>query len=69
MPAKKMVAIDGSEKHPIPNARVVGATPPDERLEVTVRLRPRTPFPDPTTMLQPSPDRCRSYAPGIQRPI
>jgi len=51
-----MVPIGGSEKRPIPNARIVGATPPDERLEVTVRLRPRTALPDRATMLRPSRD-------------
>jgi kumamolisin len=55
MPAKKqMVGIPGSEKQPLPNARAVAAAPADERLEVTVRLRPRTPLPDAASMLQPS---------------
>jgi kumamolisin len=55
MPAKKqMVAIPGSEKRPLAHARAVARSPADERLEVTLRLRPRTPLPDAASMLQPS---------------
>ena len=55
MPAKKrMVAIRGSERRPLASARAVASAPVDERLEVTLRLRPRTPLPDAASMLQPS---------------
>ncbi len=56
MPSKKTVPLRGSAKQPLPNARVVAPAPADERLEVTVRLRPRTPLPDATSLLQPSTD-------------
>ena len=45
MPANEpRVAIHGSDRQPIPGARVLGPIPPDERIEVTVRLRARTPI-------------------------
>jgi kumamolisin len=50
----KMVAIPGSQKKPLPNAKVIAPAPQDERLEVTVRLRPRTPLPSAADMLKPS---------------
>ncbi len=56
MPSKKTVALRGSEKQPLPDARIIAPAPADERLEVTVRLRPRTPLPDATSLLQPSAD-------------
>ena len=56
MATRKTVPLDGSDKQPLPTARVIAAAPPDERLEVTVRLRPRTPLPDASTLLQPSAD-------------
>jgi kumamolisin len=37
----RYVPIRGSEREPLPGARVIGPTPPDERLEVTVRVRRR----------------------------
>src|SRR5512145_191182 len=36
------VPLPGSARAPLPNAHVVGSTAPDERLEVTVRVRPRS---------------------------
>ena len=54
MATKKMVAIPDSKKVPFRNAAVLGPAPADERLEVTVRLRPRTPLPSAESMLQPS---------------
>jgi kumamolisin len=39
---RKRTTIPGSEKKPLPNARVTGAVDPNERIEVTVILRPRT---------------------------
>ena len=39
--SKTKHAVPGSERAPIPGARLVGAANPDERLEVTVRLRAR----------------------------
>jgi kumamolisin len=47
----KNVAIPGSQKGPLPGAKAIASAPADERLEVTVRLRPRTPLPDARTML------------------
>ncbi len=44
---KNMHPIRGSEKHLLPGATVLGAAPEDERLDVTVRVRPRTKLPDP----------------------
>ena len=50
----KMVAIRGSQKKPLPNAKPIAPAPKDERLEVTVRLRPRTPLPNAAKLLEPS---------------
>ncbi len=44
--ASKMVPIKGSNKTPYQNAKVVAPAAADERLEVTVRLRPKNPLPD-----------------------
>jgi kumamolisin len=46
MASAKMVSIPGSKKEPYQGATVVGPAPADERLEVTVRLRPKNPLPD-----------------------
>lgn len=54
MATRKMVAIPSSKKVPFRNATVIGPAPADERLEVTVRLRPRNPLPAAQSMLQPS---------------
>ena len=35
------VPVSGSERAPLPNAHVVGPIAPTERLEVTIRVRPR----------------------------
>src|SRR5262249_34906338 len=35
------VPVPGSERAPLPNAHVVGPVAPTERLEVTIRVRPR----------------------------
>ena len=40
------VAIPGSERTPLPDAQPLHTPLPDERLEVTVRLRPKTPLPE-----------------------
>jgi kumamolisin len=53
MAKTKMVPIPGSQKIPLPNAESQGPAPADERLEVTVRLRPRTALPKASDMLQP----------------
>jgi len=39
------VSLPGSERQPLPQASVIGPTDPSERLEVTVRVRPRQPLP------------------------
>jgi kumamolisin len=54
MSATKTIPIPGSNRKPLANARVVAAAPKDERLEVTVRLRPKTPLPDAKDMLSAS---------------
>ncbi len=40
-----MVPLPGSATNPVPGSQVVGPVYPDERIEVTVRLRPRAPLP------------------------
>jgi kumamolisin len=52
MPAKKMSSIPGSEKKPLPGALAVAPAPSDERLEVTVRLRPKNALPAQKDMLK-----------------
>jgi kumamolisin len=37
----KLVSIPGSERQPLPHAQAVGAPAPDERIEVTLRVRRR----------------------------
>ena len=45
MPAKpNRVAIHGSERAPVPGAHAVGAVPDDERFEVTIRVRRKSPL-------------------------
>lgn len=38
------VTVGGSERAPVPGAHVIGDVPPDERFEVTLRLRPKKPL-------------------------
>jgi kumamolisin len=45
--AQPRVAIPGSERTPLPHAQPLHTALPDERLEVTVRLRPKMPLPAP----------------------
>jgi len=52
MTSKKMVSIPGSQKQPYRNARVVAPAPSDERLEVTLRIRPKNALPKPQDMLK-----------------
>jgi kumamolisin len=52
MASKKMVKIPGSEKRTYRNARVIAPASSDERLEVTLRLRPKTPLPKAQDMLK-----------------
>ena len=52
MPSKKMTSIPGSEKQPLPGAHVVAPAPSDERLEVTVRVRPKNALPKAQDMLK-----------------
>jgi hypothetical protein len=51
MPRIKMVPIRGSQKQPLPNAGAIGPAPQVGRLEVTVRLWPRTLLPKTSGML------------------
>ena len=52
MASKQMVPIPGSEKKPFRDAKVIAPAPSDERLEVTLRLRPGNPMPNPQDMLK-----------------
>jgi kumamolisin len=52
MATKKLVPISGSKKEPLPGARIIAPAAADERLEVTVRLRPRSKLPDAEEMLK-----------------
>lgn len=52
MASKKMVSISGSMKEPLRNAKVIAPAPSDERLEVTVRVRPKNPLPKAQDMLK-----------------
>lgn len=44
---KKRASVSGSGRSPLPGAREVGAPSPDERIEVSVLLRPRKPLKSP----------------------
>lgn len=44
------VSLPGSERHALPEASVTAPADPNERLEVTVRVRPRQPLPAPEEM-------------------
>ena len=59
------VAIPGSEREPLPQAQAVGPTDPNERLEVTVRVRRRQALPDPRVMAAQSPAQ-RRYLTGTE---
>jgi kumamolisin len=51
MPRRKHVPIEGSEREPVDGAHRVGPAPPDERVEVTVVVRPRATEPDALELL------------------
>jgi hypothetical protein len=53
MATKKLVAVRGSKKVPLEGARVIAPAPADERLEVTMRLRPMHKLPNADEMFQP----------------
>jgi kumamolisin len=58
-PAKK-VPLSGSHRNPVPGSQPIGPIHPDERVEVTVRIRPRAPISEDIksrTMHAPSPRR------------
>ena len=40
----KKVKLAGSHRPPMPKSQLIGPVHPDERVEVTVRLRPRAPL-------------------------
>src|SRR5216683_2295430 len=52
MASKKMVVVPGSQKEPYRDARVVAPAPSDERLEVTIRIRPKNSLPTAQDMLK-----------------
>ena len=54
MPTTKTTAIRGSDKRALANATIIGPAPKDEWVEVTVRVRPRTPLPKAKDMLRAS---------------
>ena len=59
MATKKLVPIPGSNKKPFRGAKVIATAPSDERLEVTVRIRPRNPLPEARDMLKLSAEPMR----------
>src|SRR5580700_3141952 len=52
MPSKRMISIPGSKKRPLANAQAIGPAPSDERLEVTVRIRPKNALPNRKDLLK-----------------
>jgi len=54
MAAKKSVAVRGSKKVSLAGAKAIAPAPHDERLEVTIRLRPGKPLPDASAWLNPA---------------
>jgi kumamolisin len=50
--AQKMVSIPGTKKQPFRNAKVIANSPLDERLEVTVRVRPKNLLPNAENLLK-----------------
>ena len=54
MASKKTVPVPGSRKMPYRNAQIIAPAPCDERLEVTLRIRPKNTLPAAEDMLQPS---------------
>ncbi|HEY0780329.1 MAG TPA: S53 family peptidase, partial [Gemmatirosa sp.] len=49
-PPPRLVALPGTERAPVPGARAIGPTPPDELLRVSVHLRARAALPDPALL-------------------
>ncbi len=49
-PPPRLVALPGTERDPVPGARAIGPTPPDESLRVSIHLRPRAELPDPALL-------------------
>ena len=54
MASNKTVAIPGSRRTPYRNAKIIAPAPSDERLEVSIRVRPKNSLPKPEDMLQRS---------------
>jgi kumamolisin len=52
MAAAKMVNVSGSKKVPVQGAKAVAPAPPDERFEVTLRLRPKKQLPKRADLLK-----------------
>jgi kumamolisin len=52
MVASRYVTLPGSHKNPVAGAAEIAKSPRDERLEVTVRLRPRNPLPKASELLR-----------------
>jgi kumamolisin len=55
MAKPKGTIIPGSQKVPLEGAEAIAPAPPDERFEVTVRLRPKTPLPAARELLSGAP--------------
>ena len=51
MATSRYVTLPGSHKNPVIGAVEIAKAPADERLEVTVRLRPRNPLPKAAQLL------------------
>ena len=61
MQPESRVKLAGSERTAMPGARVAGKIPPQERFEVTVRLRPAAPLPSGADFMRDEPVRWRRY--------
>jgi kumamolisin len=61
MPRPRYVPIEGSERDPVEGARRVRRAPPDERVEVTVVIRPKTSAPSTAELLSSGAPAQRRY--------
>ena len=61
MPSAQRVKLAGSERSAMPGARATGKIPPQERFEITVRLRPAASLPSDAEFLRDTAPRRRRY--------
>lgn len=66
--SKKRVAIPGSERTPVPDARLVGPADPQERIEVTVMLKPISTLPSLDKTVKPQ-ERTHLSRAGVRRQV